>query len=93
METSGPVRVASGKANIPAWCEGPHGIPLQLLPGPRSCTGVEAGTSVFLSSEDMELWVNLEFPEGSQASSRVETCKSALLSSQKSIVRLSVELT
>ena len=40
--------------------------------------GVEAGTSGFLSSADMDLGVPLEFPEGSQASSRVEACKSAL---------------
>ena len=36
-------------------------------------SGVEAGTSGFLSSADMDLGVPLEFPEGSQASSNVET--------------------
>ena len=74
-------------------CEGPLSIPLQSLLGPRSSSAFEAGNSDFLSSADMDLGVSLEFPQGSQASSRVETCKSALLSSQKSIVRLSVELT
>ena len=56
-------------------------------------SGVEAGTSGFLSSADMDLGVPLEFPEGSQASSHLEICNSALLSSQKSSIRLPVGLT
>ena len=74
-------------------CEGPLGIPLQSQPGPRSSSGVEAGTSCFLSSADMDLGFPLEFPQGSQASSHVQTCKSAFLSSWKSSVRLPVEFT
>ena len=54
------------------------------MPGPKSSSGAEAGTSGFLSSADMDLRVPMEFPQGSQASSHVETCKSALLSSWKS---------
>ena len=68
-------------------------IPLQSLPRPRSSSGVEAGTSGFLSSANMDSRIQLEFPQGSQASSHVESCKSALLSSLKSSVRLSVVLT
>ena len=64
-----------------------------MLQGPRSSSGVEDRTSVFLSSADMELGVPLQFPQGSQASSRLETCKSAFLSSCNRSVRLSVELT
>ena len=37
--------------------EGPLGIPLQSLPGLRSSSGVEAGTSGFLSRADMDLGV------------------------------------
>ena len=47
-------------------------IIIQVL-GPRSSSGVEAGTSGFLSSADMDLGVPLEFQQGSQASSLVET--------------------
>ena len=41
--------------------------------------GDEAGTSGFLSSADMDLGVPMEFLQRSQASSHVETCKSAIL--------------
>ena len=70
-ESPGSMRVARG----------PLGIPLLLLPWPRSSSGVEAGTSGFFSSADMELAVPLEFTQGSQVSSHVETCRSAFLSS------------
>ena len=40
----------------------------------------------------MDLGVPLGHPKGSQASSRVEPCKSALLSSSKSRIRLPVGL-
>ena len=60
--------------------------------GPSSCS-VEAGTSGFLSSADMDLGVSMEFPQGSQVSSRVEICLSPFLSSFNSSVRLPVELT
>ena len=49
--------------------------------GPRSSSRVEVGTSGFLSSADLDLRVPIEFQQGSQASSRVEPCKSALLKS------------
>ena len=72
--------------------EGPLGIPLQSLPGPRSSSGVEACTSGFLSSANMDLGVPLGHPQGSETSSCGEPCKSALLSSQKFSVRLPVGL-
>ena len=85
--------VGPGNSSLRASCVGPLRIPLHLLLRPESSPVVEARTSAFLSSADMDLVVPLEFPQGSQASSRVETCKSALLSSWKSSVRLSVRLT
>ena len=88
-----PALVASGKSSLHVSFEGPLGIPLQSLPGPRSSCGFEAVTSGFLSNADMDVRVPLEIPQGSQASSRVATCKSALLSSWKSSVRLPVKLT
>ena len=55
---------SSGKASLHVSCEGPLGIPLQLVPGPKSSCVVEAGSSGFLSSDDMDLGVLLEFPQG-----------------------------
>ena len=49
----------------------------------RFSSGVKAGTSGFLSRADMDLRAPLGSPQRSQASSRVEPCKTALLSSQK----------
>ena len=40
----GPGRVASGKASLHASCEGHLGILLQSVPGPKTLSGVEAGT-------------------------------------------------
>ena len=57
-------------------CEGPVGIPLQSVLGPRSLSRSEAGTAGFLSSADMDLEVPMEFQQGRQDSSLVETCKS-----------------
>ena len=57
----GPARVASGRSSLQASCEGPLGIPLQSVPGPRSSSGAEATTSGFLSSDDMDLRVPIEF--------------------------------
>ena len=54
-------------------CEGTLGIPLQSLLWPRSSSGLEARTSGFLSSADMDLGVPIEFEQASQPSSRVET--------------------
>ena len=78
-ETQGPARVASGKSSLHASCEGPYGIPLQSVLGPRSSSGAEATNSGFLSSADKNLRVPTVFPQGSQALSRVVTCKSAFL--------------
>ena len=66
--------MASGKSSLHASCERTLGIPLQLVPGPRSSSGTEARTSVFLSSADMGLGVPMEFQHWIRASSLVETC-------------------
>ena len=58
--------------------------------GHRASSPVEFGTSGFLFSSDMDLGVPMEFQQGSQASSRVETWNSASLSRCKRSVRLSV---
>ena len=78
--------------NGPVRCEEPLGIPPQLLLGRWSSSGVEAGTSGFLFRTNMDLGVPLD-AQGSQASSHVDTCTSALLSSWKSSVRLALRLT
>ena len=57
----------------------------------RASSQVDAGTSGFLSSSDMDLWGPMEFEQGSQASSRVEIWNSASLSRCKRLVRLPVE--
>ena len=62
--TQGVSRVASGKSNLHASCKGPLRIPLQMMQGPRSSSGANAGTSVFLSSADMDLGVPMEFNRG-----------------------------
>ena len=80
-------------SSLHASWKGSLGIPLQSLPGLKYSSGVEVGTSGFLSSADMDLGVPLEIPQGRQASSYKETGKSALLSSSKSNVRLPVMLT
>ena len=74
LEPEGPTRVTSRKSSLHASCEGPLEIPLLSVPGPRSSSGVAAGTLGFLSSADMDLRVPMKFPQGSQASSRLETC-------------------
>ena len=60
-ELQGLALVAGGKSSLHVNCEGSLGIPLQLVPGPRSSTGAETGTSGFLSSADMDLRVPMEF--------------------------------
>ena len=57
----GPARVASGRSSLQASFEGPLGIPLESVPGPRSSSEAEATTSGFLSSDDMDLGVPIEF--------------------------------
>ena len=76
----GLVRVSVGKSGLHASCEGPLGIAFQLVLRPRYSSGVEDGNSWCPSSADMDLRVPMEYPQGSQTSSRVETCKSAFLS-------------
>ena len=56
-----PALVASGKSSLHVSWEGPLGIPLQSVPDPRSSSGAEATTSGFLSSDDMDLGVPIEF--------------------------------
>ena len=73
-----PMRVARG----------PLGIPLPLMPGPKTLCGVRAGTLGFLSCADMELGVLLESPQGSQSSSRVGARTFAFLPSCSSSVTL-----
>ena len=48
-EIRDPLIGASGTSSVHASCKGPLGIPLQSLPEPRSSSGVEVGTSGFLS--------------------------------------------
>ena len=88
-----PLVGALEKSCIHASCEGPFGIPLKSQVGLRSSSGFEAGTSVFHSFADMDFGVLVGFPQGSQASSRVETFTSALLSTWKSSVSHPVRLT
>ena len=43
---------------------GPLGIPLPLMPGPKTLCGIGSGTREFLSSADMDLGEILESPQG-----------------------------
>ena len=65
---------------------GPFGIPLPLMPGPKTLCELRAGTCGFLSSADMDLGVLLESPQGSQSSSRMRACTCAFLQSGSSSV-------
>ena len=67
---------------------GPLGIPLPLMPGPKTLCGVGARTSVFLSSADMDLGVLLESPQESHSASRVGECTCDFLPSCSSSVTL-----
>ena len=44
LGAQGPTLVTFTKASLHASCEGPLGIPLQSVPGPKSSSGTEAGT-------------------------------------------------
>ena len=44
--------------------QGPLGIPLETMPGPKTFCGVGVGNGGFLSSADMDLGVLLESPHG-----------------------------
>ena len=59
-------------------CEGPLGIPLELVQATRASCRVEAGNSGFLSSSDRDLRVPMEIPLGSQTSSGVGAWNSPL---------------
>ena len=72
--SSGIGLFGSENSSLQASREGPLRIPLQSLLGPKSSSGAEAATSGFLSSADMDLLVPMEFPQSSQASTRLETC-------------------
>ena len=67
----------SGKTGILSIYEGPVGIPFKLVQAIRASSRVEVGNSVFLFSSDMDLWVSMEIPLGSQPSSSVEARNSA----------------
>ena len=73
-----PMRVARG----------PLGIPLPSILGPKILCGDGEGTLGFQSSADMDLEVLLEFPQGSQSSSRLGACTCAFLPSCSSSVML-----
>ena len=60
----GTTRVVSGKSSLLSSCEGPLGIPFQSEHRHGASSGIEAGTSGFLSSADMDLGDPMEFPQG-----------------------------
>ena len=68
--------------------QGPLGIPLPLMPGPKILFGDGAGTGAFLTSADMDLGVLLESPQGRHSSFRVQACTCAFLPSCRSKVTL-----
>ena len=88
----GASHIVSGKSGILSSCEGPLGIPLELVQATRASSPVEAGNSGFLSSSDRDLRVPMEIPLGSQMSSCVWPWNCASLSRWKRGVRLPVEL-
>ena len=47
--------------------QGPLGIPLPSIPGPKTLCGVGAGNLGFFFSADMDCGVLLESPQGSQS--------------------------
>ena len=85
--------MASGWSSLHASREGPLGMTRKSLPGPKSSSGAEARTSGYFCRAEMDLGFPLGRPQGSQASSHVEPCKSALFSSLKCSVGLPVEMT
>ena len=64
-EPEGASHVVSVKSGILSSCEGPLGIPLELVQAARASSLVEVGNSVFLSSFDRDLRVPMEIPLGS----------------------------
>ena len=73
-----PVRVA----------QGPLGIPLPSMLGPKTLREVGAGTLGFLSSADMNLGELPESPQGRQSSSLVGACTCTVLPSCSSSVTM-----
>ena len=69
--------------------QGPLGIPLPSMPGPKILCGVGARTGAFLSSADMDLGVLLESPQAHQSSSAVGACTCDFLPRRSSSVSLS----
>ena len=61
-----PACIASGNSSLHVSCEELLRIPLQSVPGSRFSSGIEAGTSGFLSSADVDLGVPREIQQVSQ---------------------------
>ena len=76
----GASHVVSGKSGILLSCEGPLGIPLELVQGTWASSVVEAGNSGFLSSSDRDLGVPMEILLWGKMSSRVGIWNSTSLS-------------
>ena len=68
---------------------GPLGIPLPSMPVLRPCVESVSEPERFLSIADMDIWVLLESPQGTQSLSRVGAFTCAILPSCSSIVTLS----
>ena len=62
-----PLMLSLGSQESFTSCEGPLRVPLYLVQSTRASSRVEAGTSGFLFSSDMEIGVPMEFQQGSQA--------------------------
>ena len=88
----GASHVVSGKSGILSSCEGPLGIPLELVQATRASCRVEAGNSGLLSSSDRDLRVPMEIPLGSQKLFRVGAWNCTSLSRWKRGVKIPVEL-
>ena len=73
--------------------QGPVATPVESLLVNRTVSSVSLGNSVFLSGGDRDLGLPIKVRLGNQASSGVEACNSAFLSSCQSAVRPSVEFT
>ena len=103
QDTWNSSRVATGTSGTRSCCLRKVKSPFELggasrdsslvSAGHKALSRVEFGTSGFLFSSDMNLGVPLEFQQGSQASSCVETWNSASFSRCKRSARLPVEWT
>ena len=79
--TQGASRVAPGKSNLHLSFVGELGIALKSLQGKKISSRLVSRNSVFLSSGDSDLGIELMVHPESQALSRVEAKNSALLAS------------